>query len=94
MTVNALRFEVLRAVRGPVDRVTDDPHRAVHHLLAIQAREFLRPPEIRDVVIEFRCPFREVRKIAIGQRHAGGCRPLLRFPDVEVADLVADAARA
>src|ERR1019366_3045593 len=56
---------------GELD-VTADPGReavddAVHHLLAVQQREMLRPAQIPDVVPELNGPLDQVGEVGVGQ---------------------------
>src|SRR5437763_915499 len=94
VTVDPLSREVVRrSSRRTEDGTNHDGDDAVHHFIAIETRKLLRPEQVADVRLELRCPFVQEGKVAIGEwRAAGGCL-LLRFFDVEIANLVADPAR-
>ena len=67
---------------------------AVHHLVAIEARELLRPVQVANVIVELLGALGEVGEVAVGQRDVLLPANLLRAANVVIADPVADAARA
>ena len=58
------------------------PDHAVHHLLAVEQGEVLRPPQLGDVPVELRRALLEVGEIAVRQVDPGVAADPLRDGDV------------
>jgi len=64
----------------------------VHHLLAVEQGEVLRPAEVADVSPELGLAFHEVGQVRVGQADPAALALLLGDLDVPHRELVADAA--
>ena len=74
--------------------VLHQPQDALHHLLAVQQRELLRPFKVGDVLVEFGRAFTKVCEVGVRQFDAVALHQRLGDLDVVCGEAVADTARA
>src|SRR5687767_10792601 len=92
MAVDALLFDVTLPASLAVRLVDELDEDAIHHLVAVQTREFLGPRQALHVLAKRGSALRNVGKIPVGQGDSELLHQLLRFPDEMIRDSLSDAA--
>ena len=84
----------LLLLHGRADPVGELAHHPVHHLLAVEQGESLRPAELGDVAVELGRALDQVGEVGVRQRDPPRLHRRLGDLDVRLGDLVADAPAA
>ena len=92
--VVVVAVEIVGALDRRVPTCREAVDDAVHHLLAVEVGEPLRPPQRLHVAPELRLALDEVGEVGVGEADPAPAALLLRDLDVLHGELVADTARA